>query len=134
MIQIKNSIKYIFLIMIFTNLMLLLPFSNAQSCGDGTCDADEDSYSCPSDCGEPSYYCGDNICEGDETSSSCPEDCGTSDTETCGNGFCGSGESSTSCPSDCSVCGEGPISSSGCECGGVVDYGGYYLVNVVFKY
>ena len=84
-------------------------------------------------CGTTTGYCGDKICSGSETSSSCPSDCGTSSGETCGNNFCGSGETPTSCPSDCKVCGEGPISSSGCQCGGVTQYSGY-CCNSVFQY
>ena len=45
-------------------------------CGDGECNGDETSESCPEDCGDPEPYCGDGECNGDETSESCPEDCG----------------------------------------------------------
>jgi hypothetical protein len=47
-----------------------------EVCGDGVCDTNEDSISCPQDCGEESY-CGDNICDDNETSSWCPHDCGS---------------------------------------------------------
>ena len=44
-------------------------------CGDGECNGDETSDSCPEDCGDPEPYCGDGECNGDETAESCPEDC-----------------------------------------------------------
>ncbi|MBI4010524.1 MAG: hypothetical protein HY361_05085 [Candidatus Aenigmarchaeota archaeon] len=86
------------------------------------------SYTCQS----TTSQCGDKVCSGGETPSSCPGDCGTSTSETCGNNFCGSGETPTSCASDCRVCGDGPISSSGCQCGSVTQYGGY-CCNSVFQ-
>ena len=50
---------------------------NAPECGDGICNADEDSDSCPGDCEEPAApFCGDNSCNGSETCSSCEADCG----------------------------------------------------------
>ncbi|MBU1239157.1 hypothetical protein KKF84_17305 [Myxococcota bacterium] len=43
-------------------------------CGDGTCDAGEDSTSCPADC-PVVPVCGDGTCDAGEDSTSCPEDC-----------------------------------------------------------
>ncbi|HOI19326.1 MAG TPA: hypothetical protein PLX15_05715, partial [Candidatus Woesearchaeota archaeon] len=31
-------------------------------CGDGVCNADENSLTCPEDCGLPPSYCGDGVC------------------------------------------------------------------------
>jgi hypothetical protein len=88
-------------------------------CGNGTCDAGEDSVSCPLDChcgdgtcdvagGEDASncpadcYCGDNICDPSETGATCPSDC------PCGDGTCdvGAGEDASNCPADC-TCGDG---------------------------
>lgn len=59
------------------------------ACGDGECQANEDCFSCPQDCGEceTSEYCGDSICspeenvceydtDSDRYESKCPDDCG----------------------------------------------------------
>ncbi|MEO8699610.1 MAG: hypothetical protein ABI867_06180 [Kofleriaceae bacterium] len=43
-----------------------------DDCGNGTCDLDETTASCPADC-QP--VCGDGVCEVGETISSCAEDC-----------------------------------------------------------
>lgn len=42
-------------------------------CGDGVCDLDEDTASCPDDC--PFVGCGDGLCEGAEDLDTCAEDC-----------------------------------------------------------
>jgi hypothetical protein len=39
-------------------------------CGDGWCDWNENSTSCPADC-----YCGDGLCLGEENETNCAEDC-----------------------------------------------------------
>ncbi|MFZ2310113.1 MAG: hypothetical protein WAW11_01050, partial [Patescibacteria group bacterium] len=44
-------------------------------CGDGNCDANEDSENCSSDCLAPSGYCGDGYCDIGEDYYSCPSDC-----------------------------------------------------------
>ncbi len=73
-------------------------------CGNGACDAGEDSNTCLSDC----PICGNGLCEIGENPSICPNDC-----PVCGNGFCESGENSSTCRSDCSECGTGPCVSGG---------------------
>ncbi len=102
-------------------------------CGDGYCGFDEDSYSCPYDCGNGGYcgdgwcnssigessyncsadcgsppYCGDGICNGNENYTTCG-DCPPPSTW-CGDGICNGGEDSWSCPGDCGsggYCGDG---------------------------
>lgn len=44
-------------------------------CGDGVCNGDEDSESCPSDCNDDSPVCGDGVCESPEDAESCSADC-----------------------------------------------------------
>ncbi len=53
-------------------------------CGDGFCDALENSCSCPSDC---IASCGDGCCNGAETTASCAQDC-----PGCGDGIVQAGE------------------------------------------
>ncbi len=88
------------------------PSSEPGFCGDGTCDPDENSVSCASDC--PSSVCVVNgICEtyANEDSSNCQQDC------TCGDGICDDAESTASCTEDCgepttqqpAVCGNGVL-------------------------
>lgn len=48
--------------------------STPPYCGDGACNGDETSETCPEDCGA-APYCGDGTCNGDETPATCPEDC-----------------------------------------------------------
>ena len=67
-------------------------------CGDTTCDMDEDEWSCPDDCGTPTY-CGDSLCDMDEDEWSCPDDCGTP--TYCGDSLCDMDEDEWSCPDDC---------------------------------
>lgn len=64
----------------------------SHSCGDGTCDSDENATSCPSDCAK----CGDGVCSSTESLTSCPGDCSV-----CGDGVCSGTETSSSCASDC---------------------------------
>jgi len=61
-------------------------------CGDGICNSNEDSFTCPSDCA----FCGDDICNSNENSFTCPSDCAF-----CGDDICNSNENSFTCPSDC---------------------------------
>lgn len=73
----------------------------SESCGDGTCAADENVNNCPVDC---PAVCGDNYCTHDETALSCPEDCEAN----CGDGSCTHDETALSCPEDCdNDCGDG---------------------------
>ncbi len=60
-------------------------------CGNGTCDADEDVFSCPADC-----TCGNGVCDAGEDATNCALDC-----DYCGNGICGKGEDNSTCPQDC---------------------------------
>lgn len=52
---------------------------DTTECGDGVCNGDEDSASCPADCNDDAPVCGDGVCEDPETSDSCNADC--TDTE-----------------------------------------------------
>src|SRR5690349_14603395 len=61
-------------------------------CGDGTCNENEDPWSCSDDC-----RCGDGVCS---TGESCPADCKTPAVR-CGDGLCAAGEDPGSCPADC---------------------------------
>jgi len=89
-----------------------------DQCGDDTCQADEDGFSCYADCGgcgnaecetpnenDISCYadcgsCPDDICQvADEDPVSCPEDCGY-----CGDDECQSNEDDLSCYPDCGDC------------------------------
>jgi hypothetical protein len=80
--------------------------STCGVCGDGLCSINESEFSCPTDCGFPTF-CGDQVCEPGEQLS-CPSDCGPA--PVCGNFLCETNESFT-CPSDCvpppTPCGEG---------------------------
>jgi len=68
------------------------------TCGDGICQSNENSATCPADCGAQEY-CGDGICQSNENSATCPADCGAQ--EYCGDGICQSNENSATCPADC---------------------------------
>ncbi len=71
------------------------------SCGNGTCEVDENAQTCPSDC---KAKCGDGYCTHDETVLTCPKDCKAK----CGDGYCTHDETSVTCPEDCSAeCGDG---------------------------
>ena len=93
-----------------------------NTCGNGVCDPNEDSQTCPEDCGpcdndgvceppENNMNCpndcpcdNDGMCEPPENEMNCPNDCsgGTaSDTDGCGNGVCDNGETEETCPEDC---------------------------------
>jgi len=112
-------------------------------CGDGQCSENENSCTCPDDCGPPEsseIYCGDGVdddcdgavdcfdteCEGDPA---CPG--------YCGNGLCDPLENCNTCPDDCIkkttgppnrryCCGDGVCEGdeNGTNCG--VDCGGTY--------
>jgi hypothetical protein len=72
----------------------------SESCGDGTCAADENADNCPADC---PAVCGDNYCTHDENADSCSEDCPAE----CGDNYCTHDEDANSCPEDCPVnCGD----------------------------
>lgn len=81
-------------------------------CGDGLCARNENSDTCPADCGRNpvTQVCGNGVCEGTETFSSCPGDC---DPPVCDrDGRCDPGENNSNCPGDCPpewdcFCGDG---------------------------
>ncbi|MBI5549851.1 MAG: hypothetical protein HY901_38685 [Deltaproteobacteria bacterium] len=78
----------------------------APYCGDGTCSAGEDSWSCATDCAS-APTCGDGYCDAGEDGWGCPEDCDVCEGY-CGDGFCGGGEDGWNCYADCdSTCGNG---------------------------
>ena len=101
------------------------------SCGDGTCDANEDCDGCPSDCGSCDGFCGDGNCEATlgENTVSCPLDCGACDPcdgaggcfdptdPSCGCNFdaCELADGDGNCVFSCDVCPEDPS----CECEGL---------------
>jgi hypothetical protein len=72
------------------------------SCGNGTCEADENNENCPVDC-DPE--CGDGYCNPEtENAQNCKEDCDAD----CGDGYCTHDETNETCPEDCSAdCGDG---------------------------
>lgn len=84
-------------------------------CGDGNCDAGENSDNCVQDCGTPIplTYCGDGNCDEDENYNVCAQDCPPpAPPVLCGDGTCdASSENYKSCPFDCpapnSSCGDG---------------------------
>jgi cysteine-rich repeat protein len=97
-----------------------------EYCGNGTCDPDEDVFSCPEDCSpvcgngvlEPTEECDDGgTADGDGCSSSCTVE------EYCGNGTIDPGEDVFSCPEDVSaVCGNGVLEpTEECDDGGTAD-------------
>lgn len=78
-------------------------------CGDGSCNGNETTASCPQDCGT---LCGDGVCNGTESYATCPQDCAV-----CGDGICAGftlGENCKSCAQDCPCL--GPNCKKGC-CG-----------------
>ena len=64
------------------------------ACGNGICEPEESSISCPADCGQD---CGDGTCNGEESTTNCPADCGS----LCGDGVCNGTETSEICSDDC---------------------------------
>jgi hypothetical protein len=80
------------------NVTVSVTTGGGAVCGNGACEAGEDSTSCPSDCptSPPVTVCGDGICETGENEASCASDCLA--IQTCGqqNGaICAAGET---CP------------------------------------
>lgn len=104
------------------------PFPNAV-CGDGSCNGNETSQSCPGDC--PAPFCGDGSCNNGETQTSCPADCGVAG-PVCGNQVCESGENSSNCAADC---GQPPV--GGCSAANTLSAqvrdGWFGAENVVFS-
>ncbi len=82
-------------------------------CGDAICGSNEDSTSCPNDCGGSYLYCGDGICSASEKEDckGCSQDCGYCmmaglASVGCGDGTCSGDENCTTCTADCGVCGD----------------------------
>lgn len=113
----------------FTNIPVTLPppgtnYNPTNDCGDGVCNRDETSLSCPQDCQTTTTNCNENnICEVSkgEDSDTCSADC------YCGDAVCDSYERSTnSCSQDCNTqtpagfCGN-DIVDAGEECDGADD-------------
>ena len=69
-----------------------------SSCGNNTCDSNENAKTCPNDC---PAKCPDGFCTHDETAATCPQDCPVN----CGDKICSKGEDANNCPKDC-VCGD----------------------------
>ncbi len=70
---------------------------------DASCQCVEDAFTCRiSPYCDNCNHCGDGECNCEETSSSCPPDCGASCY--CGDGYCNCGETCISCPPDCGYC------------------------------
>jgi agmatine/peptidylarginine deiminase len=79
------------------------------TCGDGTCDATENCFSCAQDC----------LCEGDLTCNFITGQCASN---SCGNGTCEEGENCLSCEADCGCKGGESCSFGICTddpCGGI---------------
>ena len=103
----------------------LCPVCQGPVCGDGACEAGENSCNCSQDC--PGPCCGNGACEAGENCTTCPQDCPCPPGQQCnngvcealcGNGFCGDpGENCTTCPQDC-PCPPGEQCVGGvCGCG-----------------
>lgn len=76
-------------------------------CGDGKCEAGENSSTCPQDCKTTGPKCGNGTCEEGESNATCPQDCKATG-PSCGNGKCEPNETPQSCLADCKpVCGDG---------------------------
>jgi hypothetical protein len=72
-----------------------------ELCGNGVCDDNESSSTCPEDC----CVCGDGLCDNADCSEKalCPEDCAV-----CGDGICDASETELTCAPDCcGTCGDG---------------------------
>lgn len=96
----------------FTNMDLTLQAKLDPVCGDFTCEAGENPFTCcecascgnglcQTGCGENQFNCsfdctcGNGVCDFGEDRFSCPFDC------QCGDGFCDFDEDPFSCPEDC---------------------------------
>ena len=85
------------------------PAATGATCGDGTCDDEEDCNACVDDCGTCMAACGNGVCEDGENNNECADDCEPE----CGNGACEIGENNNDCANDCAVaCG-----NAACESG-----------------
>jgi cysteine-rich repeat protein len=85
---------------------------SGPSCGDGTCDSDEDCSTCEQDCGICVPFCGDGTCDVNESCSTCESDCGGPCASVCGNGVVESGEACD----DGMTCEDGVWCSSSADC------------------
>jgi len=90
-------------------------------CGDGKCEAPENSTTCAADCKAGGPVCGDGKCEAPETTATCAADCKAAG-PVCGDGKCEAPETTATCAADCKaagpVCGDGkceePENASSC--------------------
>jgi len=75
--MIKMMKTFLVMILAMSALLGAYPVSaDAAVCGDGVCNSDvENQWTCWQDCAEP-IRCGDNVCNSNEDSDSCPKDCG----------------------------------------------------------
>jgi hypothetical protein len=90
------------------------PRGPKPKCGNGTCEAGENSETCPGDCPVDPGTCGNGTCDAGETSGTCPSDCPNSGSPPgrCGDGICAwPFENITNCSFDCpcQTPGGGPI-------------------------
>jgi len=111
--MIKKEVKVFLIILLIIILFFFLFFSKGFSfflnkltgkvgfglsmCGDGICDPNENSTTCPQDCRADDRIgaCGDSICSAYEDYRTCPQDC------RCGNYVCEPDETPITCPYDC---------------------------------
>jgi hypothetical protein len=78
----------------------------SPSCGDGSCNGNENCTTCSRDCGScppRAASCGDGLCTGTETCSTCASDCGVC-APVCGDGSCNGRETCSTCQADCGAC------------------------------
>lgn len=89
-------------------------------CGNGKCEAGENSCTCPKDCGPCGGCCQDNQCVPGTANNACGKDGAACQDCTalgqtcqnqactglpgCGDGVCGQGENQCNCPADCGAC------------------------------
>lgn len=76
-------------------------YTDSSSCSSTCSQGCNYENGCPTTCWESSAgWCGDNTCDSNEDSSWCPTDCGGGSSTNYCDGICGNGEDS-SCPGDC---------------------------------
>ena len=69
-------------------------------CGNGICEAPENTATCAADCKATGPVCGNGICEAPENTASCAADCKATG-PVCGNGKCEAPETAETCAKDC---------------------------------
>ena len=75
----------------------------APTCGDKSCNGNEDCANCAKDCGACPPKCGDKQCNGNETCANCAKDCGACPPK-CGDTNCNGAENCANCAKDCGEC------------------------------